>query len=89
MARREMDPLEQCQMAAQAGAPEALYDLGIIYATGKGVDVDFVNAHKWFNLAAMRGSHAARSSRAAIAAEMDNGQIAEAQRLAREWLSSH
>ncbi len=88
MARRDIDQLEKCELAAEAGAPEALYSLGLIYATGKGVDVDFVNAHKWFNLAAMRGSHAARDSRADVALEMNAAQIAEAQRLAREWLSS-
>lgn len=88
MARRDIDQLEKCELAAEAGAPEALYSLGLIYATGKGVDVDFVNAHKWFNLAAMRGSHAARDSRSDVALEMNASQIAEAQRLAREWLSS-
>jgi hypothetical protein len=49
--------------------------------------VDFVAAHKWFNLAALRGSDEAKSWRASIAKEMNTGQIAEAQRLAREWLS--
>jgi TPR repeat protein len=51
------------------------------------VGVDFVAAHKWFNLAAMRGLDEAKSWRAQLAREMLPGQIAEAQRLAREWLN--
>ena len=89
MARVDLDQLQKCELAAEGGAPEALYNLGLIYSTGKGVDVDFVNAHKWFNLAALKGSDAAKSCRSDLAMEMDPSQIAEAQRMAREWLSSH
>jgi hypothetical protein len=49
--------------------------------------VDFVAAHKWFNLAAMKGVELAKSWRAQISSEMDSSQIAEAQKLAREWLT--
>ena len=48
--------------------------------------VDMVAAHKWFNLAAVRGMEAAKNWRNQVATEMSSGQIAEAQRLAREWL---
>jgi TPR repeat protein len=51
------------------------------------VGVDFVAAHKWFNLAAMRGVDEAKGWRATMASEMSAAQIAEAQRQAREWLS--
>jgi len=54
---------------------------------GPGVGVDYVAAHKWFNLAALKGSEEAKSWRAQISREMMPSQIAEAQRLAREWLS--
>ena len=69
------------------GRADALYNLGLAYSTGQGVDVDFVAAHKWFNLAAMKGSELAKNWRAQISREMNSNQIAEAQRLAREWLS--
>ena len=46
-----------------------------------------VAAHKWFNLAAVRGVEAAKSWRNQMAAEMNTGQIAQAQKLAREWLT--
>ena len=87
MACIDIDALAQYEMDARAGRPDALYNLGLAYSTGQGVGVDFVAAHKWFNLAAMRGIDEAKSWRASIAKEMNNSQIAEAQRLAREWLS--
>jgi uncharacterized protein len=73
-------------LAKDAPAAE-LYRLGLVYSTGMGVAVDFVAAHKWFNLAAMRGVDAARGWRNQMAAEMNPSQIAQAQKLAREWLS--
>ena len=80
---------ESMELAAQTGRPDALFELGMQYATGKDVDSDLVVAHKWFNLAAARGNDAARSHRADLAREMSTDQIAQAQRLAREWLQTH
>ena len=87
MACIDVDALVQFEADAKKGRGDALYNLGLAYSTGQGVTVDFVAAHKWFNLAAMRGIEAAKSWRAQIAREMNTAQIAEAQRLAREWLS--
>ena len=53
-----------------------------------GVDVDLVQAHKWFNLAAVNGHDEAQMCRADISEEMTAREIAEAQRRAREWLSA-
>ena len=73
---------------AEGGDVDALFDLGLAYATGgQGVDVDLVAAHKWFNLAALNGSEAGQTCRAEIAEEMSAREIAEAQRQARAWLS--
>jgi uncharacterized protein len=74
--------------AAQGGAPDALFELGLQYCTGRDVPLDLVQAHKWFNLAAMRGSEEAKRYRLEISSEMSKAQIAEAQRQARQWLSS-
>jgi uncharacterized protein len=82
----EMGSLAQFETDAQQGRADALYNLGLAYSTGQGVGVDFVAAHKWFNLAALRGIDEAKSWRAQISREMLPTQIAEAQRLAREWL---
>ena len=87
MARMQLDTIEKSELAAEGGKCDALYNLGLMYSTGHGVDVDLVTAHKWFNLAAMKGSDAARSCRAELAVEMTPAEIAEAQRQAREWLS--
>ncbi len=73
---------------AAMGDVDALYELGVAYSTGSdGVAVDLIEAHKWFNLAALSGSHEAQQCRADIADEMTAREIAEAQRQARAWLS--
>ena len=74
---------------AAGGDAEALYELGIAYSTGThGLEVDLVEAHKWFNLAALNGSERAQLCRADIAEEMTAREIAEAQRQARAWLAA-
>ena len=73
---------------AVSGDVKALYELGVAFSTGSnGVAVDLIEAHKWFNLAALNGSVAAQECRADIAAEMNAREIAEAQRQARAWLA--
>ncbi len=86
MACIDVDALAEYENAAKQGRADALYNLGLAYSTGQGVVVDFIAAHKWFNLAAIRGIEVAKSWRAQISSEMNASQIAEAQRLAREWL---
>ena len=73
---------------AAQGDANALYELGVAYSTGRsGVDVDLIEAHKWFNLAALNGSDRGQMCRAEISEEMTAREIAEAQRQARAWLS--
>ena len=73
---------------AARGNIQALYELGVAYSTGSGgVEIDCVEAHKWFNLAALNGSALAQEARADIAEEMSAREIAEAQRQARAWLA--
>lgn len=74
-------------LAKDAPAAE-LYRLGLVYSTGMGVAVDFVAAHKWFNLAASRGFAEARVCRQEMAEMLKAADIAKAQRAAREWLRS-
>jgi hypothetical protein len=88
MACIDIDALTQYETEARSGRADALYNLGLAYSTGQGVSVDYIAAHKWFNLAAMRGVEPAKSWRAQLSAEMSAVQIAEAQRQAREFLSS-
>jgi TPR repeat protein len=81
--------MEQTELAAQTAMPDALFELGMLYATGRDVAADLVVAHKWFNLAAARGNSSALVYRLEVAREMSSEQIAEAQKLAREWLQTH
>jgi TPR repeat protein len=78
---------------AALGAPNARGDvfvqLGLMFSTGRTVQPDRIAAHKWFNLAAFKGHGEAAQLRREIAAEMNEEDIAEAQRAARQWLSSH
>jgi TPR repeat protein len=77
----------QCLAAAQGGDSDAFFDLGMVFSTGSdAVAVDLVEAHKWFNLAAVGGHDNAAQCRADIAEDMTAREIAEAQRRAREWL---
>ena len=82
--------IESRLIDAARGNWNACYDLGVDYSTGaNGVDLDLVEAHKWFNLAASRGGHeGARHCRAEIADEMTAREIAEAQTRARSWLNA-
>ena len=75
---------------AARGNIEALYDLGVTYSTGcGGIPVDLIEAHKWFNLAALSGDARSQQCRAEISIEMTAREIAEAQRQARAWLGDH
>lgn len=68
---------------------EEMYRRGLEASTGaEDGQFDLVTAHKWFNLAAMRGNIEARAYRAELAREMTSDEIAEAQRLAREYLAA-
>ena len=76
--------------AADQGVAKAQYNLGVIHYKGQGVPQDYVQAHKWFNLAAANNSNKtvreqAVSNRDIAAGKMTVAQIAEAQKLAREW----
>ncbi|MFM9977437.1 MAG: hypothetical protein ACKVOP_05240 [Sphingomonadaceae bacterium] len=74
---------------AAAGDPRACYELGIAYSSGSGgIAVDLVQAHKWFNLASVKGDARAQECRAEIAEDMTAREIAEAQRQARAWLGA-
>lgn len=77
----------QHMAAAEQGCSEALFDLGMVYSTGAhDVTADLIEAHKWFNLAAVGGQECAASCRAEVSEDMTAREISEAQRRAREWL---
>ena len=73
------------RLAAEQGHAAAQNNLGVMYGLGRGVPQDYVAAHMWANLAAAQGHEDARGLRDRLAEEMSSGQIAAAQRAAREW----
>jgi TPR repeat protein len=81
--------IESRMADAARGSADACYDLGVAYSCGSAdVGVDLIEAHKWFNLAALGGSEEAQACRADVAEEMTGRQIAEAQRQARAWIAA-
>ncbi|MCP8897529.1 sel1 repeat family protein [Shinella daejeonensis] len=89
MARFNAHDFETSAMTGGEPRPELFCDMGLMYATGRGCDVDLVAAHKWLNIAAIRGCDRAAELRADLAATMSKPQIAEALRAAREWMTMH
>jgi TPR repeat protein len=88
MARFEFSSSDQISGGANASG-DILFQLGVMYATGREVQMNLVEAHKWFNIAATRGSEDAARRRRELAVEMSPSEIALAQRQAREWISLH
>ena len=86
MARLDFNSRDVIEYAAQGGQPDALFELGLIYCTGRDVAIDLVEAHKWFNLAAMRGNEEAKQYRSELSRDMRKADVALAQKRAREWL---
>ncbi len=84
------DAFIACSLAAaQAGDVTGYFDLGVALSTGTdGLSCDFIEAHKWFNIAATSGHEESALCRADVACEMTPREIAEAQRRARHWIAN-
>ncbi len=89
MARYEIANPESAALGHANGSGDMFFELGMMYSVGRSVPTDLVAAHKWFNLAAMRGKQEAARHRREIASEMTEAEIAAAQRAARSWLDAH
>lgn len=74
-------PAEITPDTATAGT---LYELGLMFC-----NQDYITAHKWFNLAALKGSEEAKRCRCELSREMTASEVHEAQRQARAWLTLH
>jgi uncharacterized protein len=89
MARFELANVDGATLAPVNASGEVFFELGMMYAAGRSVPADLISAHKWFNLAAMRGNAEAIRLRRELAEEMSDAEIAAAQRAARDWLTTH
>lgn len=72
-----------------SASADDLLAMGLKYCFGRGVEQSNVEAHKWFNLAALKGSNNAKTYRCELAREMTASEVAEAQRQARNWMTLH
>ena len=88
MARFEIADIGCATLGEAPAGADSFFELGMMYSVGRSVPVDFVIAHKWFNLAAMRGNADAIRLRREIADQMSEAEIAQAQRAARAWLKA-
>ena len=86
MGRFEVMGIDSATLGEANAAEDVFFQLGMMYSTGSTVPADYVSAHKWFNLAAMRGNKDATRLRREIAEQMSESEIAAAQRAARDWL---
>ncbi|WP_349433544.1 sel1 repeat family protein [Pararhizobium sp. A13] len=88
MARFDIQNASDATMGGENRA-DVFCEMGLMYATGRGCDIDLVAAHKWLNIAAIKGSDRAAALRADLAMTMTKIDLATALRAAREWMTMH
>ena len=71
--------------AADQNYAQAQYNLGNLYLGGEGLTKDYVEAYKWWNLASAQGDESAKHNLSVIEKRMTPEQIAEGQKLARNF----
>jgi uncharacterized protein len=81
--------LDGAMPVAATAIPDALFERGLYWASGRSGVVNLVAAHKWFNLAALKGRSDAIAWRREVAEMMSDAEIAAAQREARAWMTAH
>ena len=88
VAKDDAEAVKWFRKAAEQGYAMAQSNLGVMYVNGEGVPQDNVVACMWWNIAAAKGNEEAKSNKGITSAEMTEEQIAEAQKLSREWLAN-
>ncbi|MFZ0810803.1 MAG: hypothetical protein WCB33_13915 [Bradyrhizobium sp.] len=81
--------LDTATLVQASAIPDVLFERGLYWASGRSGVVNLVAAHKWFNLAAVKGRSDAIQMRREVAELMSETEIAAAQREARDWMSTH
>ena len=69
--------------------PDVLFERGLYWSSGRSGVVNLIAAHKWFNLAALKGRREAIEMRREVAELMTDAEIAAAQREARDWMRTN
>ncbi len=88
MFQRQFD-LDKATPVEATAIPDVLFERGLYWASGRSGVINLVAAHKWFNLAALKGRTDAISLRREVAEMMSETEIATAQREARAWMTAH
>jgi uncharacterized protein len=88
MFQGQIDPDTAAPVRASA-IPDVLFERGLYWASGRSGVVNLIAAHKWFNLAALKGRRDAIPLRREVAEMMSEVEIALAQRQARAWMTAH
>jgi hypothetical protein len=81
--------LDTATPVAATAIPDVLFERGLYWSSGRSGVVNLVAAHKWFNLAALKGRSDAIQMRREVAELMSETEIAAAQREARDWITTH
>jgi TPR repeat protein len=81
--------METATPVEASAIPDVLFERGLYWASGRSGVVNLVAAHKWFNLAALKGRVEAIALRREVAVMMSEVEIATAQREARTWMTTH
>jgi hypothetical protein len=81
--------IETAIPVAATAIPDVLFERGLYWASGRSGVVNLIAAHKWFNLAALKGRVDAIAMRREVAEQMSEIEIATAQREARAWMVAH
>lgn len=90
MAYTLLEVKEASEAIVTAATQDDLFKLGLIYSTEvEDRGADYVEAHKWFSLAAMMGSAPAKAYREELKQEMSAEDLTLAQRAARGWLAEN
>jgi TPR repeat protein len=85
VAKDAVEAVKWYRKAAEQNHASAQNNLGVCYANGQGVAKDYVEGYKWILLAAGQGDDDARKSVAIVEYRMTQEQIAEGQKLARNF----
>ena len=89
VSKDDVEVVRWYRMAAEQGYAEAQANLGAIYANGERVPKDYIQAYAWLNLAAEQGIEWAKKRKETIEAKMTPTEIAEAQKLSREYSKAY
>lgn len=79
-------PVEPGALIGAHSLPDDLYRTGLAFATGTGTEIDLVEAHKWFNLAAAKGHEEAKVQRQEMAEMLTTDEVKVALQAARDWI---